>query len=110
MSTDIGYLYNMDQQGAKPCENPEKLWDHSPLKYVANVKTPLLFVQSDEDYRCWQAEAIQYFTALKLFGVETAICLIHGENHGLSRGGRPEQRLRRLIALTDWMDKHLKKC
>lgn len=109
LSTDIGYLYNMDQQGAKPWENPEKLWEHSPLKYVAKVKTPLLFVQSDQDYRCWQAEAIQYFTALKLLGVETAICLIHGENHGLSRGGRPEQRLRRLTALTDWMDKYLKK-
>ena len=108
LSTDIGYLYNMDQQGATPWENPEKLWDHSPLKYANRVKTPLLLFQSDQDYRCWQAEAIQYFTALKLFGVEVKMCLVHGENHNLSRSGRPVQRLRRLTALTDWMNEHLK--
>lgn len=108
LSTDIGYLYNMDQQGATPWEDPQKLWDHSPLKYAANVKTPLLLFQSEEDYRCWQAEAIQYFTALKLHGAEVKMCLVHGENHNLSRSGRPVQRLIRLTALTDWMDQHLK--
>ena len=36
------------------------------------------------------------------------MCLVHGENHNLSRSGRPVQRLRRLTALTDWMNEHLK--
>lgn len=79
-----------------------------PLKYADQVKTPTLFIHSDEDYRCWLVEGLQMFTALKLHGVESRLCMFHGENHELSRGGKPNHRIRRLDEITNWFEKFLK--
>jgi dipeptidyl aminopeptidase/acylaminoacyl peptidase len=107
-TTDIGYYFAEDQNGATPWNNYEKLWEHSPLKYADKVKTPTLFIHSQEDYRCWLAEGLQMFTALKYHGVEARLCMFKGENHELSRSGKPQHRLRRLKEITDWFDGHLK--
>ena len=84
------------------------MWDHSPLKYAQNVKTPVLFIHSDEDYRCPMAEAMQFYTALADHGVEVRMCYFKGENHELSRSGKPKHRLRRLTEITNWMERFLK--
>ena len=105
--TDIGYFFVTDQMGADPWTDYEKLWTASPLKYADRVETPTLFIHSDQDYRCGIAEAYQMFTALKYFGVETRLCLFKGENHELSRGGKPKHRIRRLQEITDWFKKFL---
>ena len=108
MTTDIGYYFNMDQLAADPWNSPEKMWAHSPLKYADMAKTPTLFIQSDEDYRCWMGDALQMFSALKYFGVEARVCLFHGENHELSRSGKPKHRIRRMTEMMNWFDKYLK--
>ncbi|MBQ2454497.1 MAG: S9 family peptidase [Firmicutes bacterium] len=108
LCTDNGYLYNQELLQGNPWDDTEKLWWHSPLKYAANAKTPTLFIQSDQDYRCWMAECIQMFSTLKLHGVDARICLFHGENHNLSREGKPKNRVRRINEITAWMDKYLK--
>jgi dipeptidyl aminopeptidase/acylaminoacyl peptidase len=107
-TTDIGYYFVEDQNGATPWNNMGKLWDHSPLKYADKVKTPTLFINSDQDYRCYLAEGIQMFTALKYHGVDARLCMFRGENHELSRSGKPKHRMRRLQEITDWFDKYLK--
>lgn len=107
MTTDIGYYFNMDQIKADPWGSPEKMWSHSPLKYADKAKTPTLFIQSDEDYRCWMGDAIQMFSALKYFGTESRMCLFHGENHELSRSGKPKHRIRRLTEMMNWFEKYL---
>ena len=84
------------------------MWQHSPLKYANMAKTPTLFIQSDEDYRCWMGDAIQMFSALKYFGVEARLCLFHGENHELSRSGKPKHRIRRMTEMMEWFEKYLK--
>ena len=53
------------------------------------------------------------FTALSLTGAMLAgipvrMCLFHGENHELSRAGKPRCRMKRLAEITNWMDKYLK--
>ncbi|MDR2899172.1 MAG: S9 family peptidase [Clostridiales bacterium] len=106
--SDIGYYFGKDQMQADPWNNIDKLWWHSPLKYAENFKTPTLIIHSDEDYRCWIPEGYQLFTALKLHGVDTRMCVFHGENHELSRGGKPDHRMRRIQEITQWMDKYLK--
>lgn len=40
--------------------------------------------------------------------VPTRFILFHGESHGLSRGGKPKNRITRLTEIADWMDKYLK--
>jgi acylaminoacyl-peptidase len=107
-TTDIGYYHNAAEQASTPWDHPEKMWWHSPMKYADRVKTPTLFIHSDEDYRCWYGEGLQMFTALKYFGVESRLCLIRGENHELSRSGKPKHRIKRLEEMSAWFDKHLK--
>ncbi len=109
LTTDIGYYHNLHQMGgATPWSDESVLWDHSPLKYADRVKTPLLFLHSDEDYRCYMGDALQFFTALKMFGVETRFVLFHHENHELSRSGQPKNRMSRYQELIDWMNRFLK--
>ena len=104
--SDIGFFFAGDQTDADLYETPERLWAQSPLKYAKNVKTPTLFIHSDEDYRCPLAEGIQMYAALADLGVETRLCLFHGENHELSRSGKPKHRQRRLKEITDWFEQH----
>jgi len=107
-TADIGYFFVDDQIAATPWTNPEKLWEHSPLKYADRVKTPTLFIHSEEDYRCWLPEGLQMFTALKYHGIEARLCLFRGENHELSRSGKPKHRIRRLEEITEWFNRFLK--
>ena len=106
--SDIGPMFTRDQQCADIYHQTdlEKIWWHSPLKYADDVKTPTLFIHSDQDYRCPFEQGIQFFTALKTRGVETRMCVFHGENHELSRSGMPEHRIRRLNEITGWFEKH----
>lgn len=105
--TDIGYYFAKDQVGTTPWENPEKMWDNSPLKYADKVKTPTLIIHSEQDYRCDVGQGYQFFTALKLHGVECEMFLVKGESHGLSRMGRPKQRIKRLEAMADWFERYI---
>lgn len=108
LCTDIGFYHNKLQIGVYPWEDVHKLWAHSPLASAANVKTPTLFIQSDEDYRCYMSDAIQMFSALKRNGVDTRMVLFHGENHELSRSGKPQNRIKRLEEMGAWFEKYLK--
>ena len=108
LTTDIGYYHNLSQMQADPWTSPEKMWAHSPLAYADKAVTPTLFIQSDEDYRCWMGDAVQMYQALLLHGVPARMCLFHGENHELSRSGKPKHRVRRIREITEWFDKYLK--
>ena len=105
--SDIGWFFAADQCAGNIYDNPEKLWNLSPLKYAANVKTPTLFIHADEDYRCPLEQGLQMYTALMDRGIESRLCLFHGENHELSRSGKPKHRVRRLQEITDWFEDHV---
>jgi len=83
-----------------------QMWDVSPLKYVKNAKTPTLIIHSEEDHRCPIAEGYQLYTALVYLRVPARMVVFHGENHELSRTGKPPHRLRRLEEITGWFDRY----
>ncbi|MEZ4630016.1 MAG: S9 family peptidase [Deinococcales bacterium] len=102
-TSDIGYRFTLLQQGGNPWEDTERLWQQSPLKYVANITTPLLILHSEADYRCPIEQAEQFYTALKQ--LDKAPCefiRFPAESHELSRSGRPDRRVARLEALLEW--------
>lgn len=107
-TADNGFNFVKEQMDGDLWDGFEKLWRQSPLAYANNCQTPLLLIHSDEDYRCHYTEAVQMFTALRYLGVETKLCLIRGENHSLSRCGRPVQRIKRLYEIVCWFNAHLK--
>ncbi|HII61280.1 S9 family peptidase [Pyrococcus horikoshii] len=107
-TTDIGYYFAPDQIGKDPWSNLEGYWEKSPLKYAPNVETPLLIIHSTEDYRCWLPEALQLFISLKYLGKRVELAIFPGENHDLSRSGKPKHRVKRLELIAGWMEKWLK--
>ena len=98
----------MAQLATDPWHDFNVVWDTSPLKNGHLAKTPTLFIQSDEDYRCWMSDALQMFSALKMNGVDSKVVLFHGENHELSRSGKPQNRITRLTEICEWFEKYVK--
>lgn len=107
-TSDIGHTFTRYDLGSIASEDVALLWRQSPLQFVGNCKTPTLFVHSDSDYRCNVSEGMEMFAALKVLGVETRMCVFHGENHELSRSGKPGNRIVRIREILNWMDRHLK--
>ena len=108
-TSDIGPHFTEDQVGGDPWNSEEKLLNDSPLRYANSVETPLMLVHSMEDYRCWMVEGLEFFTALKKRGKEAELVLFPGENHDLSRVGKPKHRVARLGHYIRWFDGHLKR-
>ncbi len=107
--SDFGYDFQWEFFG-KPWENEEIALQYlrmSPIHYVKNVTTPLLIVHSEEDHRCPVSQAEELFTALRVLKKEVEFIRFEGESHGLSRGGRPQNRRERLKRIGDWFDGHL---
>lgn len=104
---DIGLTFDLREVQATPFTNMHKMWDQSPMKFANKAVTPTLFINSTDDYRCWLPEGISMFTALKLNGTPARMCIFKGENHELSRSGKPKHRIRRLEEITDWLYKYI---
>lgn len=107
-ASDYGIDFPIEQEYDDLYNCHDELWEMSPLKYANNAVTPTLFIQSVEDYRCPIPEAIQMFTVLKCRGIESKLVGFKGENHDLSRTGKPLHRIRRLTEITEWMNAHCK--
>lgn len=108
--SDIGYFFAAGENGTE-LQAPdyfETLWKHSPLKYVRGAMTPTLILHSEEDYRCPVEQAYQLFSLLKSQSTAVEMILFRGENHELSRSGKPLARRERLEKITGWMDRYLK--
>ena len=103
--SDIGYY--TEWQMLADMNDIEKLWHHSPLKYAANVKTPLLILHSERDFRCPIEQAEQFYITLKRMGNEVGFVRFPESDHNLSRTGIPSLRLERLQQITDWFEKYL---
>ncbi len=106
-ASDYGIDFPIEQEYADLYNCQEELWDMSPLKYANNAKTPTLFIHSTEDYRCPIPEGIQMYTVLKCRGVPSKLVGFIGENHELSRSGKPHHRIRRLKEISEWLFKYI---
>jgi len=106
--TDSGYEHTANQLQTDLWEDFNVYWDKSPLKLANKIKTPTLFLHGDNDYKCFPMESYQMFTALKLNKIDTKMLVFHGENHELSRTGKPINRYLRIMEITEWMNKYLK--
>lgn len=107
-ASDYGIDFAVEQQFDDIYNCAAELWSYSPLKFANNVKTPLLFIHAFEDYRCPIDQAYQYYTALICRGVPTRMVAFKGENHELSRSGKPKHRSKRLYEITAWIEKYTK--
>jgi dipeptidyl aminopeptidase/acylaminoacyl peptidase len=91
--------------GAYPWEDPESYWRRSPLSLVGNVQTPTLVVVGSEDFRTPVSESEQYYTALQLRGVPTALVKVPGASHG-GLASRPSQSGAKAAAILAWFERY----
>ncbi len=70
--------------GSNPWDDTDNYMKRSVISLVKNVKTPTLLMTGEEDFRTPISEAEQYYAALKLLKVESALVRFPGEPHGLS--------------------------
>ena len=104
--SDIGTFFGTDQTAGDIYEKHDKMWQASPLKYADKVTTPLLFIHSDEDFRCPNSEGLQFLHSVGRQRCTGSDAGFKGENHELSRSGKPLHRVRRLEEITEWIKKY----
>jgi dipeptidyl aminopeptidase/acylaminoacyl peptidase len=104
-TSDIGYFFGWEF-GGPPHEARERYRRMSPLTHASRIDTPLLIIHSEQDLRCPISQAEELFVRLKMEGKEVEFLRFGGESHGLSRGGRPQNRAERLKAILRWFAGH----
>ena len=93
---------------AAPWEDPQDFINRSPITYIKNVTTPMMFIEGEVDYRTPPAEGGEaMFRALKYRKIPTVMVRFPNESHELSRSGAPWHRIERLQHILNWFDKYL---
>jgi dipeptidyl aminopeptidase/acylaminoacyl peptidase len=93
---------------APPFDDPKDYIERSPITYIKNVDTPMMFILGDVDYRTPPGSGgEQMFRALKYMHRPTVMVHFPGESHELSRSGQPWHRVERLDHIVGWFDKWL---
>jgi dipeptidyl aminopeptidase/acylaminoacyl peptidase len=105
LTTDIATYVPKYWFGKLPWEDPDGYWKHSPLSLVGNVTTPTLVVVGGEDYRTPVSDSEQYYEALQLRGVPTALVKVPGASHG-GLAARPSQSAAKASAILAWFDRY----
>ena len=100
-------LWGLLQLGPPPWPDLDELWRRSPIRYVKNVRTPLLLTAGEMDLRCAMSQSEELFGALRLLGKTVELVRFPEESHDLSRGGRPDRRVERLKRIVAWYEKYL---
>lgn len=102
-TSDIGSFFSDEYTGADPAHTRTQ----SAQAVVGQVRTPTLVIHSADDLRCPLGQGEQYYSALKRNGVPTELLVFPGENHELSRSGRPRHRVQRFDAVLEWWGRYL---
>jgi dipeptidyl aminopeptidase/acylaminoacyl peptidase len=90
---------------APPFEDPEDYRARSPITYIKDVKTPLMLILGEADYRTPPgAGGEEMFRALKFRKIPTVMVRFPNESHELSRSGQPWHRVERLEHIVGWFD------
>jgi dipeptidyl aminopeptidase/acylaminoacyl peptidase len=111
-----GWWYTADAAGFQqsfwpktpPFDNVDLYRARSPITFVNNIRTPMMFILGDADYRTPPTSGgEQFFRALKYKCIPTVMVRFPRESHELSRSGEPWHRIERLENIVNWFDLYL---
>ena len=85
-------------------EDPKPWLDQSPIMYVGHVTTPTVIMTGELDLRTPMAQSEEYYQALKMRGVPTALLRFQGEFHGT--GSKPSNFMRTQLYMMSWYQQH----
>ena len=87
-----------------PWDHADAYWKRSPLAYVGNVRTPTMLMTGEVDYRTPSTEAEQFYEALKLRKVDTALVRVPNASHDIS--ARPSLLIDKVAYVLAWFHAH----
>ena len=87
-----------------PWNHMDHYMERSPISYVDEITTPTMLLTGTEDYRTPMSESEQFYQALKLQQVETALVRIPGASHGIA--ARPSQLAAKVAHVLEWFERH----
>ena len=87
-----------------PWEDPDAYWARSPLSLVGNVETPTMLLTGEADYRTPMSETEQYYQALQLRDIDTAMVRIPDAPHGIA--GRPSNLIAKVDNILAWFERY----
>ena len=95
--TDI-HKYLTEFEGVKtPWENYQEYWDHSPIKYINNVKTPTMILHGQADTRVPIPQSEEFYRGLVDRHVPVEYVTYPRENHGFTEPRHIQDRMQRYL-------------
>ncbi len=101
LTADISGVVNYWFPGM-PWDHQEHYMKRSPISLVGNVTTPTMLLTGEEDYRTPMSESEQYYQALKLQKIPSALVRIQGASHGIA--AKPSNLLAKVGYITNWFE------
>ena len=86
-----------------PWVDPSEHLRRSPLMYVGNVKTPTMLMTGVMDLRTPMPQTEEFYSALKMMKVPTAMIRFNDEWHGTS--SKPSNWMRTQLYMRSWFDR-----
>lgn len=90
-----------------PWDHSEAYMSRSPISLVGNVETPTMLLTGEQDFRTPISESEQFYQALKLRKVKTALVRVPGAGHGIA--ARPSHLLSKIAYILYWFESNSKK-
>jgi len=91
---------------AMPWDKPDEAMKRSPLSLVGRVKTPTMLLTGEDDHRTPISESEQFYTALKLRGIDTALVRFPEASHAIV--DRPSRMIAKTLYILKWFETHAK--
>jgi len=104
LTADIGAYVTRHWIRANPWEDREIYWKLSPLSLVGNVTTPTMLMVGEEDWRTPAWESEQFYGALKLRKIDTALVRVPQSPHYIA--SRPSQLIAKTDTIMGWFAKY----
>ena len=98
----VGQIYH--QFPGPPWEHLEHYWKRSPLSLMGNVTTPTMLLTGENDRRTPISETEQFYQALRLKGVDSAMVRLPDTSHGIA--SRPSRLITKVDHILAWFERY----
>jgi len=96
---------NLSYFAASAAHDPEPYWERSAIRYIRNVRTPVLILHGEADDRVHPMQGKEMYVALRTLGVPTEFVTYPREGHGIRERKHQIDLMNRVIT---WYDRYLK--
>ena len=101
-TTDTGAFWESEM--GDPYREPERYVRQSPFEHLAKIRTPMLVIHGEQDFRVPVSEALRLWTDLRRHGVEGKLLYFPDENHWILK---PQNARLWYATVLAFLDEHL---